>query len=238
MKNQSIIRLGAGFGLAGAALGVVVNLLHPRTPEAGALPQFEMIADSTYWDINHYAALLAIVFFVGGFFALERYADDTAGFAWARLALFAAVVGAAVGAVLIAVDGYALKALADHWADVGRPTEGPAYEAVNVAREFGIGLFNVFTGTAIGFAPILGGIATIKSGRFSGWIGAFGIVGGVIGVGVDLYQVTAGLTVFSSNVAFTAAALIVTVWGVVVNWTMFRYAREPATVVEPGAATT
>lgn len=233
MKNNSLIRIGAGFGLAGAALGVLVNLLHPRTPDEGALAQFELIADSSIWNLDHYGALLAIFFFVGGFFALERYTDDTPGFAWARLGLFSAVAGAAVGATLVAVDGYALKAMADHWDSLGRPTEGPAYEAMFVAREIGTGLFNVFTGTAIGFAPILGGIATLKSGRFNGWIGVFGIVGGIIGVGVDLYQVTAGLTVFSSNVAFTAAALIVTVWGVVVNWTMFQSVRASNEVTEP-----
>ena len=236
MSDRSLVRIGAAFGLVGAALGVLANLLHPRTPEEGAIPQFELVADSGFWNLDHYVVLLAVLFIVGGYFALERYSEGTPAAAWARLGLFVAVAGAAVGAILVAVDGYALKALSDHWAEAGRPTEGPAFEAVNVAREVGIGLFNVFTGTAVGFAPILGGIATIKNGNFVPWLGAFGLVGGAIGIGVDIFQVTSGVTPFSSNVAFTAAALIVTIWAVVLNWSMFQASGRPVEVVEPRTA--
>ena len=236
MKSRSLVRIGAGFGLAGAVLGVVVNLVHPRSPELTALAQLNVAADSSIWNVVHYGILLAVFFFVGGYFALERYGEDTPGAAWARLGLFFAVGGAAVGAIYVAIDGYALKALADHWDAAGRPTDGPVFEAVNATRAIGIGLFNVFTGTMVGFAPILGGLATIKSGRFPGWLGAFGIVGGVIGVAVDLYQTTVGITEFSADIAFTAAALIVTFWGVVLNQTMFKAAGSPAEIVEPQAA--
>lgn len=232
MKGRSLVRIGAGFGLAGAVLGIVVNLVHPRARDLSALAAFDLAADSPIWNIVHYAILLAVFFFVGGYFALERFAEDTPGAAWARLGLFFAVGGAAVGAIYVAADGYALKALADHWDAAGRPTEGPVFEAVKVARELSLGLFNVFTGTMVGFAPVLGGVATIKSGRFPGWLGAFGIVGGAIGVGTDVYQVTAGATAFSANITFTAAALIVTFWGVVVNQTMFKAAGAHAEVVE------
>lgn len=233
MRDGSLVRLGAAFGLVGAALGVLANLLHPRTPDEGAIAQFELVAESGFWNLDHYLVLLAVLFIVGGYFALERYSEGTPAAAWARLGLFVAVAGAAVGAILVAVEGYAFKALADHWAAAGRPTEGPAFESLNVARELGNGLFNVFTGIAVGFAPILGGIATIKNGSFVPWLGAFGLVGGAIGIGVDIFHVTSGATPFSSNVAFTAAALIVTIWAVVLNWSMFQFVGRRAEVVEP-----
>lgn len=236
MKSRSLIRIGSAFGLAGAALGTVVNLVHPRSTDLTALSQLDVAASSSIWNIVHYGILLAVFLFVGGYFALERFSEDTPGAAWARLGLFFAVGGAAVGAIYVAIDGYALKTLADHWDAAGRPTEGPVFEAVNVARVVGLGLFNVFTGTMVGFAPILGGVATIKSGRFPGWLGAFGIVGGVIGVAVDIYQATVEITEFSADIAFTAAALIVTFWGVVLNQTMFKAAGQAAEVVEPSAA--
>ena len=238
MKDRSMIRLGAMFGLAGAVLAVPANLLHPRTSETAATARYALIADSGIWDVIHYAAGAAILLFLASFVAINRYLDDTPGASWARFALVIGIVGVAAGVITTAVDGYAMKTVVDRWAAAGSPTSGPTFEAVKVLDALGSAFFYLFNGTLLGAAPILAGIATIRSGRFVGWVGGIAIFGGLIGVVVDLWGTLAEPTVFLGNVLFTAAALLVTVWAIVVNWTMFQATAEPAQVVEPGAATT
>lgn len=238
MKDRSLIRLGAGLGFTGALIAVVANLLHPRTTGSDETARFELIADSGVWDIVHYLVGVAVLFVLAGYVALARYVEDTPGSPWARLGLAGGIAAAAVGLLVAAIDGYALKAVVDRWAEAGRPAEGATLEAVHAVEAVSTGLFNVFNGTVVGAIPVLGGIAVMRSRRFVGWIGVLAIVGGVIGLGVDLYGTMAELTPFIANVVFTGGALMVTIWAIVVNWTMFNAVREPGQVVEPRTAAT
>ena len=235
MKDRSLIRLGAGFGFAGAILAVLVNLLHPRTTGTGDIATYDLIADSSIWAIDHYFVAVVVLALLGGYVALVRYLDGTPGEPWARLGFALAIAASAVGLLVAAVDGYALKTIVDRWVDAGRPSEGAVFEAVHAVHAIGTGLFNTFNGTVVGIVPVFGGIAVVRSGRFVGWIGLLGIVGGAIGLVIDLYGTLSELTPFLANVVFTAGALMITVWALVVNWTMFKAAGEPAQVVEPHA---
>ena len=238
MKDRSLIRTGAGLGLAGALLAVVVNLLHPRTTGTADTARFELIADSSLWKIDHYLVAVVVLMTLAGFVALGRYVEDTPGQPWARLAVAGGIAATAIGLLVAAIDGYALKAVIDRWADAGSPSEGPLLEAVHAVEAISTGVFNTFNGTVVGIIPVLGGLAVLRSGRFVGWIGALAILGGVIGLVVDLVGTLDELTPFLANVVFTAGALMVTVWAIVINWTMFKEASAPATVVEPHPAGT
>ncbi len=228
-----MVRLGAGFGLAGAVIAVVANLLHPRTPEDADTVWFGVIADSGLWDLVHYLIGVAILLVLGGLVALDRYLQDSPGSAWARLMLVVGTTGAAVALVHTGVDGFAFKQAAERWAAAGRPTDGASYEVVQMMDAVSNGLFNVFNGTFLGVAPLLGGIAVLRSGLFSGWVGVVGVIGGAIGIALDAYGTLGGeLTPFVTNAILTAGALLATLWAIEVNRAMLQASRAAGTAAD------
>ena len=237
MKDRSLIRLGAAFGLAGSAIAVLTNLFHPRTPVDDDAEWFRVIADSGLWNLVHLLIGVAILLVLAGLVALSRYIQDTPGSAWGTFTLVVGVVGAAVALVHTAVDGFAFKHVADRWAAGGAPGDGPLYELVQMMDAISGGLFNMFNGTLLGVVPLLGGMAVLRSGRFGAWVGLVGIIGGAIGMALDVYGTIGGeLTPFVSNAVLTAGTLLATIWAVATNWTMFGAAAELAEVVEPRTA--
>ena len=239
MEDRSLIRVGAGFGLAGAAIAVVANILHPRTPVEADPVWFGVIADSEVWNFVHFLIGLATLFVLAGLVALARYVRDTPGAGWGTITLVLGIVGAAVALVHTGVDGFAFKHVAERWAALGRPDGGPAYELVQVMDAISGGLFNIFNGTLLGIVPVLGGVAGLRSGVFAGWVSIVAIIGGAIGVALDVYGTLGGeLSPFASNAVLTAGALLATIWAIAINWTMFKDTGERATVPEPEAATT
>lgn len=237
MEDRSLIRVGAAFGLVGAVIATVANLLHPRTPEDADAIWFGVIADSGVWDFVHFLIGVAILFVLAGLVALARYVRGTPGAGWGAITLIIGIAGASVALVHTAIDGYAFKHVAERWSAAGRPGDGPAYELVQTMDAISGGLFNAFNGTLLGVVPLLGGIAALRSGLFAGWVGIVAIIGGAIGVALDVYGTLGGeLTPFVSNAVLTAGALLATIWAIVINWTMFNAAAEPAEVVEARTA--
>lgn len=232
MHDRSIVRVGGAFGLAGAALGVVANVLHPRTPNEADTVWFGVIADSGLWSFVHFMIGVAILFVLTGLVALAHYVRDTPGAGWGTITLVFGVVGGAVALVHTGIDGFAVKHVAERWADAGRPGEGAVYELMQAMDAIGGGLFNVFNGTLLGVAPILGGLTVLRSGLFAGWVAIIAIIGGAIGVALDVYGTLGGeLTPFVANAILTAGVLLAQIWAISINWTMFRSAGEPDTVV-------
>ena len=237
MKDRPVIRLGAALGLVAAMLAVLANLLHPRTPVDSDSAWFSVIADSGLWNLVHLLVAIATLLVLAGLYALARRVQDTPGAAWASVALVMGIAGGAVALVHAAIDGFAFKVVAERWAEAGAPVEGAIYELVQTMDAVSGGLFNVFNGTLLGAVPLLGGIAVLRSGLFGGWVGVVGIAGGVIDMALAVYgSLGSELTPFLSNAVLTAGAMLVTIWAIVTNWSMFKEAGEPAQVVEPQAA--
>ena len=226
MKDRPLIRLGAMLGLAGAAIAVVANLLHPRVTGTGPTARFEAIAASSSWNLIHYLGGLSIFLLLAGFIAFARYLEGRPGHEWARLGLAAAVVGVGVGVVLIAIDGLALKLAVDEWAAAGRPTSGDVFVGATIIEHISTGLFNVFNGVLIGAAPIAAGIATIRSRVFPVWMGALAVIGGLGGLTVDLVQSLGGAENFLGNVVFPLSALLVTLWAIAAMLMILRGTQE------------
>ena len=237
MEDRSLVRVGAGFGLVGALIATVANLLHPRTPEEADTVWFGVIADSSLWNFVHFLIGVAILFVLAGLVALARYVRDSPGSGWGTITLIFGITGAAVALVHTGVDGFAVKHVAERWAEAGSPNEGAIYELIQAMDAISNGLFNVFNGTLLGIVPVLGGIAALRSGLFPGWVGVVAIIGGAIGIALDVYATLGGeLTPFVANAVLTAGALLATIWAIAINWTMFSAAGEPAEVGEARTA--
>jgi hypothetical protein len=108
------------------------------------------------------------------------------------LTAFAAL---ALAAVLQAVDGIALKAMVDRWAQAGPAQKQSAFEAAFAVRQIEIGLAS-YTALLFAAAIVLFGIAFVASARFPVWLGWLAIAGGI---GVALGGVLTAFTGFSDR---------------------------------------
>jgi hypothetical protein len=235
-NDRMIIRYGALFGLAGTVLAFVGNALHPRAFEDSAIARFDLIADSGIWKFVHFLIGAALILLIGGLVAFDRRLIGRPGGAWARLGLVVGIVSVAIGVVLVALDGWTLKTLADEWAAAGRTTTGPEFASLNSAEHIVSGLFSAFIGTLIGVTPVLLGIALYQSGGFPHWAGVLAVAGGALGIVIDVVQSLGDIAVVTADVLFPLAALGVTISLLAVNWMMFREASEPESLPQPSTA--
>jgi hypothetical protein len=144
----------------------------------------------------------------------------------AYLGMAAAAASLAVAAVLQAVDGIALKALVDSWAQASGPQQAVAFGAAESVRWLEIGinsLFRLLQGTTL----VVIGLALTLGERFPRWIGWLGIICGlalvlrgiaVAFVGFDLSNPVYFSTGVVTSLPVTLlnlwmAALAIVMWG-------------------------
>lgn len=119
MADRTFYRAGAGAAIVGTALALVFNILHPRTSgdPGDTEAHLRLVADSDIWLLDHVSLGVAILLSALGLITILRSveADGEPAWAWGRLAIVAALLSALFGMVVVAVDGLALKAVADSW---------------------------------------------------------------------------------------------------------------------------
>jgi hypothetical protein len=98
-----------------------------------------------------------------------------------------------MSAALQAVDGIALKAVVDAWSMAEAGAKQSLFDAAFAVRRIEIG-FAAMTGGLLGTTILLGSAAMYFDGRFTRWLPAIGIVGGL---GVLLGGVAIASTGFS-----------------------------------------
>ena len=99
--------------MLGAIILIVTNILHPRGADFDDTAELlQEIADAGIYLGDHLGLLVGALLFTGGLIGISRSLAGAGGEVWARLGFAAAVAGAALMLVLIAVDGVALKAVA------------------------------------------------------------------------------------------------------------------------------
>src|SRR5688500_15403113 len=121
LTQSDYFRWGGAAAMVAGGLGVVLNLLHPRSTEnvASTRAHLELIADSDIWKFDHAGLAVAIAIGVLGIIAIGLSMMGTEGELWARTWLLFSVVSSAVLLIVIAIDGAALKDAADRWAESG-----------------------------------------------------------------------------------------------------------------------
>ena len=220
--EQGILKWGGAAAMIGGVLALVVNILHPRPDEFTAQAELDLVAGSDSWLLIHLAAAWATAFVFVGLVAAGSYIERAGSPTWARLARASAIGGSVVAFLGLAVDGMALKEVAD--------TGGPGATFV---AEIGLAFFTALIGATFGLTPLVFGMAQLATGTFPRWIGMLAVAGGALGLLTASIQYLSGPSTFVTGVMFTIGALIVTVWIVAVGWSLWKAAdagaSEPAT---------
>src|SRR5262245_21880325 len=218
-----VIRLGAWGGLVGSLLAMIGNLLHPATPEDDPLGVAEAIADSGIWVPVHLVITLGLILMLGGLVAISRSVVGGVPGALSQLGLWAGVVGTAVGAILVIIDGVAAKHLADLWQQAPTAQAPVALRAVVVEESINFALAALFNLLFAGVTFMLLGLAVALNGDRPRWPAWAVVIAGVVSIPVALVQAYQGETVTFTRVATIITPTIITLW---VIWMSVRLLRR------------
>ena len=207
MLDRSVLRWGGMAAMVGAALGVIFNLLHPRTDDYSIQSELEMVADSDIWLFDHFMLAWALAFALIGLVAIGWSFEEGPAQAWGRIATASAIGGITVAYVTIGLDGMALKDVADAMGD------GP--EAMATARavaHINFALFTATIGSLFGLTPVLFGLAGMASDRYPKGLAYVAFGAGLLGLLAASIQFLSGPSTLTVNVLYLGASLGYTIW--------------------------
>ncbi len=212
LSQHWLRRMGSVALVVGAVAGMVGNLVHPATPIGDAEGVAHGIAESGTWFPIHLVIVFGIILMLGGLVAIADTITGGLAGALVRLGLFAAVAGAAVGLVLVTLDGVAAKQLADQWATAPPEEAAVALRIVSANETINYALASLFNILFAGVTFILYGLAVAFSDvypRWSGWIVAGAGVGSI---GAGLVQAFYGEPTSFARILTIIGPTVITLW--------------------------
>ena len=220
MPERALLRIGSVSAIVGAVLAVIVNVLHPRGAEFGdTRGHLQEIADSGIYVGDHLGILVAVLLMVGGLIALYRSISSGTAAALARLGFAAALVSAAFVSVEMALDGTAMKVVADAWAS---SQDAALFQAAYVLEQVNIALFSILVLVFFGVTFILYGLAVALADVYPRWLGWVALVLGVAAAVLGLVQTYEGPSDLVTNILFPIVSILLTVWVLVMGILMWR----------------
>ena len=211
MDERSYLRVGAGALLVGGVAAAVGNVLHPRYPNTEDIDVYRRMAASGVWRVSGIVILVALVLLIAGLSSVATSIEASRWGVLARYGRMAAMVGGAIALVANSLDMFAFKEEALNFAHAAAPDRNAAFWATNAIDKINVGLFNTWTIVFLGLAPLLIGLAMLRSERFPPWLGAIAAIGGaactIIGA-IGLFTTDQSTLV----IPFFIGSLLVTIW--------------------------
>jgi hypothetical protein len=202
--RPSLARLGAIAAMSGIAVEIVAAVGHPSSVQPNdSAAVFAEYAKSTSWGVVHLgqfvgAVLVGLAVIVVAI-SMRRDGRGAAGFALAGA--ITALLGLAVFAVQMAVDGVALKAAIDAWIGAADPAaKASAFVVADVVRSLEKGLDGIF-GLLNGASLVAIGFAILLGRRFSLALAPLAIVAGVGLAACGWLTALTGFSVEAASVA-------------------------------------
>lgn len=221
--QSDYFRWGGMAAVVGGGLGIVLNLIHPRTTEnvGNVRSHLEMIAGSDMWNFVHAGLVVAIAIGMLGIIAIALSMAGTSGELWARTWLVFSALSSAVLLITLAIDGAALKVAADRWAGSG--DDAVAFAAAAGVEGVATALFTAGVLTFFGIGPLLLAMAVMTSGTYPKSLGQVSMAAGALGVLTALLLwLQGGATVFNSIILFPIASLLGTLVLMWAGWTLYK----------------
>ena len=176
--ERTLLRIGAVSATLGVIILFVADAFHgghdPADLEA-TLPEY---AANTNWEVVHIGQFLGYALVLVALVALYRSIAEGRGAALARLGYVTAMVATAIYVVNQAVDGVAIKFVADEWVGAPAAEKADAFRVAQAVRHIEIGLSS-FAELTLGAALLLYGLAIALSGAYPGWLGWAAVAVGI-----------------------------------------------------------
>lgn len=205
--DRRFVRVGALSAFVGFFLQFVASAAHPgHTPPNESAAVFKEYAASDVWTIVHLGQFAGGLLIALALVVIARSLPRR-GIA-GGLALIggsAAVVWAAIFAIQMAVDGFALRATIDAWVAASPSDQSAAFlvaEGVRAIEKGLSSLFHLMNGTAL----LSFGLAIALTRTYPRWLGWFGTAAGI---GYILGGISTAYTGFSSQSSQILGAALV-----------------------------
>src|SRR5256885_2363044 len=177
--QQHLARVGAVAAMSGAVTLFVATLLHPMTADPNDPPAaFAEYAADRLWVASHLGQFLGVAALGVALVALAATMEAGTPSAWARIGVVGTAASVATAAALQAVDGVALKAMANRWMQASGEARARAFEGALAVRQVEIGMASLLS-VLFGLTVSAFGISMLVSRRFPTWLGWLGLLGGV-----------------------------------------------------------
>jgi hypothetical protein len=165
--------------IGGALLLFFGSYLHPMSADPNVpAAAFAEYATDRHWIASHLMELAGVMSMLGALVLLGRRLAPGPAQTVVALATAGAIASMAVAAALQAVDGIALKTMANAWAAAPELEKAAMFSAAFAVRQIEIGLA-CMTCLFVGITVSLFGIALLIDRRFPKWLGILAIAGGV-----------------------------------------------------------
>jgi hypothetical protein len=222
-SDRWIFRLGGISAIAGAVLGLVMNLLHPNTSgPANPVQTALVVARSDVWIPLHLGIIVAFVLMLGGLTALHDSIRGGLPGALARFGLNAAIVGTAGAVVLVSLDGFAARHLAEALVAAPEETRASALAAFTAEDTINFALLSPLNLVFAGFTFVLYGLAVACSHVYPRWLGWIAVAGGAGGAVSGVIQAYLGEPSPVTEALGIAAPTVITLWLVVLGILLVR----------------
>ena len=140
-----------------------------------------------------------------------------------RSGFVTAMIGISVYAANQAVDGIAIKFVAEEWMSAPPPEKAVALRVAEAVRHIEIGLTSL-TVLILGLAFILYGAAIELSRVYPRWLGWLTVVGGGLWVVVSIFFAYTGFSSLAITIS-QASGIFLLVWALALAVLMWRRAR-------------
>jgi Inner membrane component of T3SS, cytoplasmic domain/Domain of unknown function (DUF4386) len=219
-----VLALGAG------VLAVVANLLHPQPDpdDTNVVAFLETIVPSSGWVVLHLVTLLSIMLGCLAAVLLYRSLAGRAGALLARMGIVLLVIATAMAGVWMILDGIAMKAIADDWAESTGAAQLADERAAVAIEHFILALFSAWLVTWQGLPFILFGLALVRDGRFPAWLGALGVPIGAFSLVLGLVQFYTERDALVTHTLVPLGGVLAGIWFPVVFFLWWRQARALA----------
>jgi hypothetical protein len=227
--ERTLLRIGAVSTVLGIITLFVAEAFHsghnPADLEA-TLPEY---AANTNWEVVHIGQFLGYALVLVGLVALYRSIMEGRGAALARLGYVSAVVATAIYAVNQAVDGVAIKFVADEWVSAPAAEKADAFRVAEAVRHIEIGLTS-FAELTLGTALLLYGLTIALSEIYPKWLGWAAVAVGLGWIALGLLVAYNGFT--QADLGLLASTLMA-LWLLVLTVFLWRKAGRTPNSQEP-----
>jgi len=229
MPERTLLRIGAVSAILGAILLVVANILHPRTSDIDDTEaMLQLIADSSIWVTDHLGLAIAFLLVLGGLVAVYRSITAEPGAALARLGFAGALLSSGIAMVVIGIDGFGLKEVAEAWAEAPAEEKATAFRVAEALEQISFGIFSLFIFVFFGVTFLLYGLAVALSDVYPKGLGWAAVVLGIGAAVLGLVQAYQGPSNVVTNILFPIFSITITLWVLVMGVLMWRKASAAA----------
>jgi hypothetical protein len=221
MLDRAVLRWGGMAAMIGAGLGFIFNLLHPRSEAAASriVDHLHLVANSDIWLFDHFMLAWSLAFALVGLIAIGWSLTHPISASWARFALASGIIGIGVGLITLAVDGPAMKHVADRF--LATHSDGATAAATAVA-ELSESLFIATIGSLFGLTPVLFGVALLAGDEHPQQLGWLAVGSGAGGLLIASIMYLAGFSSIMANVLFPIFATAFIVWSFIMGWRLWN----------------